>query len=138
MLKTAIPFIFVVLWSTGFIGAKFGLPYADAATFLFIRMVLNVIVFIVILGLMKPTMPQGRALFHVLASGLMIHGFYLGGVFAAIGFGMPAGLSSLLVGFQPILTALIVNNLSSERLNPAQWIAWSQASLVLPLWFKAR
>ncbi|MBV7297373.1 DMT family transporter [Enterovibrio paralichthyis] len=122
MFKRAIPFIFVLLWSTGFIGAKFGLPYADAATFLFIRMVLNVLVFAVILAVMRPAMPKGKTLLHVLASGLMIHGFYLGGVFAAISYGMPAGLSSLLVGFQPILTALIVISLSSERLNIAQWL----------------
>ncbi|WP_325894971.1 DMT family transporter [Grimontia sp. NTOU-MAR1] len=122
MLKSAIPFIFVLLWSTGFIGAKFGLPYADAATFLFIRMVLNVLVFVVILGVMKPVMPKGKLLFHVLVSGLLIHGLYLGGVFAAIGFGMPAGLSSLLVGFQPILTALLVIKFSNEKLSSSQWL----------------
>lgn len=122
MLNAAIPFVFVLLWSTGFIGAKFGLPYADAATFLLIRMVLNVAVFLVLLAVLKPTMPKGKALVHVLVSGLLIHGCYLGGVFAAIGYGMPAGLSSLLVGFQPILTALLVVSFSSERLNIAQWL----------------
>ncbi len=122
MLKKAIPFFFVLLWSTGFVGAKFGLIDSNAATFLLIRMALNVVVFIAILSVMKPVMPKGMQLVHALVSGLLIHGFYLGGVFAAIGLGMPAGLSSLLVGLQPILTAIIVVNTSSERLNIAQWL----------------
>ncbi|MDD1794684.1 DMT family transporter [Enterovibrio makurazakiensis] len=122
MLKKAIPFIFVLLWSTGFVGAKFGLIDSNAATFLLIRMALNVLVFIAILLVMKPVMPKGMQIVHALASGILIHGFYLGGVFAAIDHGMPAGLSSLLVGLQPILTAVIVVNTSSERLNTAQWL----------------
>ncbi|OEE67359.1 multidrug transporter [Enterovibrio norvegicus FF-33] len=122
MLKSSIPFIFVLLWSTGFVGAKFGLLDSNAATFLLIRMVLNVLVFLVILAVMRPMMPRGKLLVHALVSGFLIHGFYLGGVFAAIQLGMPAGLSSLLVGFQPILTAVIVVNTSAERLSFSQWL----------------
>ncbi|WP_407334198.1 DMT family transporter [Enterovibrio sp. 27052020O] len=122
MLKSTIPFIFVLLWSTGFVGAKFGLLDSNAATFLLIRMVLNVLVFLVILAVMKPVMPKGKMLVHALVSGFLIHGFYLGGVFGAIQLGMPAGLSSLLVGFQPILTAVIVVNTSAERLSFSQWL----------------
>ncbi|WP_163392481.1 DMT family transporter [Enterovibrio norvegicus] len=122
MLNAAIPFVFVLLWSTGFVGAKFGLIDSNAATFLLIRMTLNVLVFVAILLVMKPVMPKGMQIIHALVSGLLIHGFYLGGVFTSIGLGMPAGLSSLLVGLQPILTAVIVVNTSSEKLNLAQWL----------------
>ena len=85
MLNAAIPFVFVLLWSTGFVGAKFGLIDSNAATFLLIRMTLNVLVFVAILLVMKPVMPKGMQIVHALVSGLLIHGFYLGGVFAAIG-----------------------------------------------------
>lgn len=79
------PILFVLLWSTGFVGAKFGLPYAEPFTFLWVRMV-------IVAGL---------------PLGLLLHAGYLGGVFFAISRGMPAGLAALIVGLQPILTALL-------------------------------
>ncbi|WP_434361192.1 DMT family transporter [Parasalinivibrio latis] len=122
MLKIWAPFFFVLLWSTGFIGAKFGLPYADPATFLFVRMIFNILMFIVLMALLNASYPMGRQAFHAMVSGVLIHAGYLGGVFAAINHGMPTGLSSLIVGTQPLLTALLLVILTAERLKKSQWI----------------
>ncbi|MCW8327215.1 DMT family transporter [Photobacterium sp. SDRW27] len=121
MAARMIPFIFVVLWSSGFIGARFGLPYAEPATFLLIRMVANVALFILLMFILRAQLPRGRALFHSMMSGLLIHGFYLGGTYEAISLGMPAGLCSLLVGLQPILTAVIMVIAWNERMRFSQW-----------------
>ncbi|GAB3515427.1 DMT family transporter [Photobacterium alginatilyticum] len=117
-----IPFIFVILWSSGFIGARFGLPYAEPATFLLIRMVANIVLFILLMFVLRAHLPRGKALFHSMMSGLLIHGFYLGGTYEAISLGMPAGLCSLLVGLQPILTAVIIVMVWNEKTRLSQWI----------------
>jgi drug/metabolite transporter (DMT)-like permease len=121
MLTRIAPFIFVILWATGFIGARFGLDYAEPMTFLFIRMVANVLVFIVLMLLFKAELPKGRACFHAFVSGILIHGFYLGGTYIGIAFGMPAGLCSLLVGLQPILTAVFLISTTNRSLRLSQW-----------------
>lgn len=117
-----IPFIFVMLWSTGFIGARFGLPYAEPATFLFIRMALNILIFMVLLYLVNGQFPTGRARLHSMVAGVLIHGFYLGGTYYGIYLGMPAGLCALLVGLQPVLTALLLVGMGQERLALSQWL----------------
>jgi len=122
MAARMIPLVFVVLWSSGFIGARFGLPYAEPATFLFIRMAANVGVFILLMFILRAHLPRGRALLHSMVAGLLIHGFYLGGTYEAISLGMPAGLCSLLVGLQPILTAVIMVMTWNERMRLSQWI----------------
>lgn len=119
----AMPGIFVLLWSTGFIGAKFGLPYAEPFTFLFIRFVLTLTLLIPMIGMMRITWPSGAALWlHIGVSGLLVHGAYLGGVFYGIYLGMPAGLAALLVGLQPLLTAAFAGPLLGERLTKRQWL----------------
>lgn len=122
MLTRIAPFIFVVLWATGFIGARFGLDYAEPMTFLLIRMVANVLVFITLMFILKAKLPKGRACFHAFVSGILIHGFYLGGTYIGISFGMPAGLCSLLVGLQPILTAIFLVNTTNSALRHSQWL----------------
>ncbi len=122
MVARMIPFVFVVLWSSGFIGARFGLPYAEPATFLFLRMAANVVVFILLMFILRAHLPRGKALFHSVIAGLLIHGFYLGGTYEAISLGMPAGLCSLLVGLQPILTAVIMVMAWNERMRLSQWV----------------
>ncbi|GGY00018.1 peptide ABC transporter ATP-binding protein [Litchfieldella qijiaojingensis] len=118
----AMPALFVLLWSTGFIGAKFGLPYAEPFTFLFVRFVLTLALLIPLVFLLKGGWPKGPRLWgHIAVSGLMVHGAYLGGVFYGIYLGMPAGLASLLVGLQPLLTAALARPLLDERLSPSQW-----------------
>lgn len=116
------PYIFVLLWSTGFVGAKFGLPYAEPFTFLLVRM----LIVVGLLGgyalLARVRWPQGLTLnLHIAVSGLLLHAGYLGGVFFAISRGLPAGLAALVVGLQPILTAILAQVLLRERVNAVQW-----------------
>ncbi|MGF1681284.1 DMT family transporter [Photobacterium minamisatsumaniensis] len=122
MLTRLIPFIFVVLWSSGFIGARLGLPYAEPATFLLLRMAANICVFLLLVAVLRASLPKGKAMLHCLVAGLLIHGFYLGGTYIAIGQGMPAGLCSLLVGLQPILTAVVMFASVGERMRMSQWL----------------
>ncbi|MBQ4860586.1 DMT family transporter [Pseudoalteromonas sp. MMG013] len=121
MLIKFIPVLFVVLWASGFIGARFGLVYAEPATLLSIRMIINIIFFIALVALLKRHIPKGRAFLHSCVVGLLIHGLYLGGSFQAISLGMPAGLNALLVGIQPILTVIILLVLSHKHFSVVQW-----------------
>ncbi|MEG3079833.1 DMT family transporter [Halomonas sp. 5021] len=119
----AMPVLFVLLWSTGFIGAKFGLPYAEPFTFLFIRFVMTVLLLTPLVWVLKISWPSSPRLWtHIAISGLLVHGTYLGGVFYGISLGMPAGLASLLVGLQPLLTAACAGPLLGERLAKQQWL----------------
>lgn len=119
----AMPILFVALWSTGFIGAKFGLPHAEPFTFLFVRCVLTLALLVPLILLMRADWPrQPRLWGHIAVSGLLVHGAYLGGVFYGIYQGMPAGLTALLVGLQPLLTAALAGPLLNERLGRMQWL----------------
>lgn len=119
----AMPAVFVLLWSTGFIGAKFGLPYAEPFTFLFIRFALTVMLLTPLVWILKISWPSSPVLWmHIAVSGLLVHGTYLGGVFYGISLGMPAGLAALLVGLQPLLTAACAGPLLGERLAGQQWL----------------
>lgn len=120
------PLLFVLLWSTGFIGAKFGLPHAEPLTFLSVRYALV----IALMGLLAiaagASWPSGpRAAAHIAIAGLLIHGVYLGGVFMSIHRGLPAGIASLVVGMQPLLTALGAGWVLGERVSPRQWLGLS-------------
>jgi drug/metabolite transporter (DMT)-like permease len=117
-----IPFFFVFLWSTGFIAAKFGLPYAPPLTFLLLRCLGVLAVLLPIVWLWKAPWPHG-SIWHIAIAGLLLQTGYLGGVFCAIKLGMPAGLSALIVGMQPILTA-IAAPLIGERVRPRQWLGF--------------
>lgn len=123
MLKRYIPFLFVLLWSTGFIGAKFGLPYASTGDFLSIRAVANVCVLLVILMFVTAPKLTHSQIFHASVTGLLIHGAYLGGVFGAIEYGVPAGLTAIIVGLQPLLTALLAVLVLTARVSNSQWFA---------------
>ncbi|MFC0166693.1 DMT family transporter [Pseudoduganella danionis] len=115
-----LPLFFVLLWSSGFIVAKFGLPYAPPLTFLVLRF-LGVLLFLLpaVLVLRAPW-PHGR-IAHIALAGLLVQAGYLIGVWCAIKQGMPAGLSALIVGMQPILTALSAR-LIGERVRARQWL----------------
>jgi len=115
-----IPIFFVFLWSTGFIIAKFGLPYAPPLTFLVIRCVGAVLFLIPLVLIWKAPWPRGSVL-HIAIAGLFLQVGYLGGVWCAIKIGMPAGLSALIVGMQPVLTA-VAAPLIGERVLPKQWL----------------
>lgn len=122
MLVRAIPFIFVILWASGFVGGRLGLQYAEPATLLLIRVASNAVLFFFITLMLRRHFPRGKLLLHNVVVGALIQCFYLGGTYFAIDLGMPAGLSSLLVGSQPILTALLLVLFASERFRPSQWL----------------
>lgn len=120
---TFAPFIFVFFWSTGFIGAKYGLPYAEPFTYMAIRMALSVLAMAGLALILHAPWPSDlRQAGHAAVTGLLMHGLYLGGVFYAISRGMPAGLSSLVVGLQPILVAFIAQRALREGVRRRQWI----------------
>ncbi|MGB7481855.1 MAG: DMT family transporter [Burkholderiaceae bacterium] len=116
----AMPLVFVVIWSTGFIVAKYGLPYAPPLTFLLLRFTGVLMFLLPLVLLMRAPWPVGR-LRHVAVAGILIQAGYLAGVWCAIKLGMPAGLSALIVGLQPILTAFAAP-MVGESVRGRQWI----------------
>jgi len=119
---TAAPMLFVLLWSTGFIGARFGLPYIEPMTFLAVRMAFVVLIMAAIALIGGARWPLGPEIGHSLVAGALVHGLYLGGVFTAISQGMPAGISALIPGLQPILTSTIANRYMGETVTRLQWL----------------
>lgn len=117
----AAPVLFVLLWSTGFIGARYGLPYIEPLTFLAVRMAFVVLVMAAIAIIGRARVPNVREVQHALVAGSLVHGLYLGGVFTAISQGIPAGISALIPGLQPILTSTIANRFMGERVTGIQW-----------------
>ena len=117
----AAPAIFVVLWSTGFIATKYVLHSAEPLTYLAIRMALVVGLMAIIAAITRPKWPDMRGIGHSIVAGLLVHGFYLGGTAVAISLSIPAGLSALIPGLQPILTSTLANRWLGERVTPLQW-----------------
>jgi drug/metabolite transporter (DMT)-like permease len=117
----AAPMSFVLLWCTGFISAKYGMPYAEPLTFLFARMGLAVLVLAGIVAVMRVPLPGPVEVWHSLVAGLLLQTLYLGGVFVALSQGVPAGISALIPGLQPILTATLAGRFLGERVTPVQW-----------------
>jgi len=117
-----IPALFVWLWSTGFIGGKYGLPYAEPFTMLGLRMLLTLLPLLLLAWLFRTRWPGWRGAGHLAVTGLLVHGVYLGGVFYAIDQGMSAGVVSLIVGLQPLLTALAAVLFLGEPVAGRQWL----------------
>jgi drug/metabolite transporter (DMT)-like permease len=118
----AAPGVFVVLWSSGFIGAKFGLPYAEPFTFLTTRLTAVVLLLAVLIALTRPLWPGRAGFLHSAVTGVLMHGLYLSGVFVSIHEGMPTGITALIVGLQPLLTSTLANRWLGERVAPRQWL----------------
>jgi drug/metabolite transporter (DMT)-like permease len=117
------PVAFILLWSSGWVAAKFGVMVSGALTFLVIRFAVATLCFVAIAVLSGARWPSNRgALGRTLFSGVLLHGGYLGPVWWAIGQGVPAGLSGIIAGLQPLLTALAAPYLLDERLSRAQKI----------------
>ena len=133
----ALPALFVLLWATGFIGAKFGLPYAPPLTFLLLRFAIVIALMAVIAWVMRAPWPRGAQAVHVAIAGVLLQAGYLGGVFCAIDLGMTAGLSALIVGLQPILTAVFASSVG-EQVSRRQWTGFvlGFGGVVLVLWNK--
>ncbi|SDF99879.1 EamA-like transporter family protein [Duganella sp. OV458] len=112
---------FVLLWSSGFIVAKFGLPYAPPLTFILIRFIGVLAVLVPTVLFLRAPWPDMGKIRHIAVAGLLVQAGYLIGVWCAIKQGMPAGLSALIVGMQPILTAFAAP-LIGEKVLPRQWL----------------
>ncbi len=121
MAARAAPAIFVVLWSTGFVGTKYVLHNAEPLTYLAIRMAVVVVLMAVIVAVARPRWPDRSGIAHSVVAGLLVHGFYLAGTAVAIAHSIPAGLSALIPGLQPILTSTLANRWLGERVSPLQW-----------------
>lgn len=115
------PAVFVVLWSSGFVGAKLGLPYVEPATFLTLRFAFVVAILLPLCWLSRARWPSPQGAAHMAAAGVLMQAGYLGGVFASIAHGMPAGVSALITGLQPIGTAVLGGWLLHERTSLRQW-----------------
>lgn len=116
------PALFVFLWSTGFISAKLGLPHVEPMTFLTLRFGVVAVGFAALSFWLRLRWPAPRAMLHQMTAGLLLHGVYLGGVFAAIDQGVEAGAAALIAGLQPLLVAAVAAPLLGETVGWRQWL----------------
>ncbi len=123
--QIAAPVLFVILWSTGFIGGKYGMPYAEPFTFLLWRFGFVTLLLMAVALVMRapwPASPIQAA--HIAVAGVMLNAIYIGGVFSAIYQGVPSGIVSLIVGLQPLFTAVVAGRLLGERVSGRQWLGF--------------
>ncbi|MEQ1700043.1 MAG: EamA family transporter [Ilumatobacteraceae bacterium] len=118
----AAPWLFVLLWSTGFVGARYGTQDAGPLTFLCIRFAIAGGILAAIAAAKGMERPTRRQLGAAAVSSLGLHAIYLGGVFLAISWGMPTGVGALIAGLHPVLTAVAGRTLLGERLRGVQWL----------------
>jgi drug/metabolite transporter (DMT)-like permease len=122
----AMPAVFVLIWSTGFIVARYGMPYASPFTFLLFRYVFSILCFLPWIVLARVAWPRDRQqVLHLAVTGMLMHAGYLGGVWAAVKSGMGSGLSALIVGIQPVLTAIWLSTMSRNggaAVSRRQWL----------------
>ncbi len=137
------PVVFVLIWSTGFIVARYGMPYAPPFSFLLVRYALSIACFFIWIALARVNWPRERAQWmHLAVTGILMHAGYLGGVWAAVKAGMGSGLSSLIVGFQPVLTAIWLSwslrGSSQAGVTPRQWtgLLLGFVGLLMVVWRK--
>ncbi len=110
--------MFVLLWSTGFVGAKYGLPSAEPFTFLFVRMLITLAALLFIIKLTRAKWPRRKAqILHLGVVGICVHGLYLGGVFSAIYSGLPTSIAAIIVGLQPLLTTGLSAGFLGEKIT---------------------
>lgn len=116
------PPLFVLLWSTGFIGARYAMPYAEPLTFLALRFALAVVVLVGLIFALSSKRLNAREIGVGMVTGILIHGLYLGGVFWAVHRGLPAGITALIAGLQPLITTLIALAVLGEKVSSRQWL----------------
>ncbi len=118
MFKKLAPGLFVLLWSTGFIGVKYGVPYAPPFYFLAIRMIIAALLLFIAISFLRKSQPITRSIiWPSTLIGLTLHGAYLGGCFFAASRGMPAGVAALIVSLQPVLVSLFAAKYLNEPLK---------------------
>lgn len=138
----AMPAVFVLIWSTGFIVARYGMPHAPPFSFLAMRYAFSIFCFSIWIYLAKVKWPQTRQEYlHLAMTGILMHAGYLGGVWAAVKAGMGSGLSALIVGFQPVLTAIWLSSSVTgleNKISRRQWLGLILGflGLVLVVWRK--
>ncbi len=145
-LLRAMPVVFVLIWSTGFVVARYGMPHAPPLSFLSVRYALSILAFVLWIAVARAAWPRnGTQWLHLSVTGVLMHAGYLGGVWAAVKGGLGAGLAALIVGLQPMLTALWVSARSGtatagHRVTPLQWLGLclGLAGLVLVVSHKLR
>ena len=132
------PLVFVVLWSTGFIGARLALPDAQPWTFLGVRFGIVALLFAAWMVLTRANWPSATDWAIQGGIGLLVHVSYLGGVFVSVDLGLEAGTSAIIVGLQPVIIALMAASLLGERLRAIQWLgmALGLGGVVLVVWQK--
>jgi drug/metabolite transporter (DMT)-like permease len=141
-LLRAMPAVFVVIWSTGFVVARYGMPHAGPMLFLALRYSLSVLMFGLWVRVSGAAWPRGRNQWlHLCVTGVFMHAGYLGGVWSAVKGGIGAGMVALVVGLQPLLTALWLSATAgsqAQRVTVRQWLglALGLAGLVLVVWPK--
>ncbi len=118
----AAPLTFALLWSSGFMVAKYAAPYADPFTFLTVRIATTIVALaLIVIASRAPWPSSAREAGHSMMVGVLLHGGYLGGVWWAVAQGLPAGISGLITAAQPLLTALLAAPLLGERVTHRQW-----------------
>jgi len=136
----AMPAVFIPVWSTGFIVARYGMPHAPPLAFLCLRYAFSLLCFLAWIAWARPAWPRGRAQWgHLAVTGALMHGGYLGGVWAAVKAGMGAGTIALLVGLQPVLTAVWLSRQgASQQVSSRQWLGLvlGLLGLVFVVWHK--
>lgn len=134
-----IPPLFVLLWSTGFIGARYAMPYSEPFSFLALRCLLAFLILgALMLALSSKKKMSLRQIGVAMVAGMLIHSLYLGGVFWSVAHGLPAGISALIAGMQPLLTAVLAMLALNEKVIARQWIGLvaGLAGVLLVLWPK--
>ena len=127
----ATPAVFVVIWSTGFVVARLAMPHAQPLSFLAARYALSMLAFGLWIALARAPWPRNRAqALHLSVTGVLIHAGYLGGVWCAVKAGLGAGMASLIVGLQPLLTALWISASGPSKgaphaITPRQWLGFA-------------
>lgn len=136
LLARLAPPLFVLIWATGFIVARIVAPHAEPLTFLFVRYLLAILVLVLLVLAARAPWPRTwQEWRNGLVAGTLLHGFYLGGVFWSVKHGLPAGISALVAGLQPLVTGLLAGPLLGEAVSARRWtgigIGFMGASLVV-------
>src|SRR5450432_597215 len=120
----AMPAVFVLIWSTGFVVAKFGLPYSSPLWFLNLRFVGVIVALLIAIPFVKVPWPSRHDAINIAIAGVLLQAGYLGGGRVAISEGTPAGLAALIVGLQPVITAFVAPAIG-ERVSTRQWFGFA-------------
>lgn len=121
LLLKSLPAIFIFIWASGYVVAKYGLPYAEPLTFLCMRYLGVVVMMLTLAILMRAPWPARKDLLPIAIAGILMQALYLGGIWCAVKLGMPAGVAALIANIQPILTA-VMGPFIGERIRGKQWL----------------